>query len=84
MLQRVRDEAHRFANTFHRELRGKRMVSSQLDGIAGLGEVRAKRLVKEMKGVNAVKNASREDLGQLSWLPSSVADAIHAHFHPDI
>ena len=84
MLQRVRDEAHRFANTFHRELRGKRMVSSQLDGIAGLGEVRAKRLVKEMKGVNAVKNASREDLALLSWLPSAVADAIHSHFHPDI
>ena len=84
MLQRVRDEAHRFANTFHRELRGKRMVSSQLDGIAGLGEVRAKRLVKEMKGVNAVKNASREDLALLTWLPAAVADAIHAHFHPDI
>ena len=84
MLQRVRDEAHRFANTFHRELRGKRMVSSQLDGIVGLGEVRAKRLVKEMKGVNAVKNASREDLALLSWLPSAVADAIYAHFHTDI
>jgi excinuclease ABC subunit C len=84
MLQRVRDEAHRFANSFHRELRGKRMVSSQLDGIVGLGEVRAKRLVKEMKGVNAVKNASREELAALSWLPSAVADAIHAHFHKDI
>jgi excinuclease ABC subunit C len=84
MLQRVRDEAHRFANTFHRELRGKRMVSSQLDGITGLGEARAKRLVKEMKGVNAVKNASREDLALLSWLPTAVADAIHSHFHPDI
>jgi excinuclease ABC subunit C len=84
MLQRVRDEAHRFANTFHRELRGKRMVSSQLDGIVGLGEVRAKRLVKEMKGVNAIKSASREDFILLSWLPSAVADAIYAHFHPDI
>ena len=84
MLQRVRDEAHRFANTFHRELRGKRMVSSQLDGIPGLGEVRAKRLVKEMKGVNAVKNASREDLALFTWLPAAVADAIHTHFHPDI
>jgi excinuclease ABC subunit C len=84
ILQRVRDEAHRFANSFHRELRGKRMVSSQLDGIVGLGEVRAKRLVKEMKGVNAVKNASREELAALSWLPSAVADAIHAHFHKDI
>jgi excinuclease ABC subunit C len=59
-------------------------VSSQLDGIPGLGEVRAKRLVKEMKGVNAVKNASREDLALLTWLPAAVADAIHTHFHPDI
>ena len=84
MLQRIRDEAHRFANTFHRELRAKRMVSSSLDGIAGLGEMRAKRLVKEMGGVNAVKKASREDLALLSWLPSAVADAVHAHFHKDI
>jgi excinuclease ABC subunit C len=81
MLQRIRDEAHRFANSFHRELRGKRMVSSSLEGIAGLGEVRAKRLVKEMGGVNAVKRASLEDLAALSWLPTSVAEAIHARFH---
>ncbi len=81
MLQRIRDEAHRFANTFHRELRGKRMVSSSLDGIAGLGEARAKRLVRELGGVNAVKAASLEDLKLLSWLPESVAEAIHQKFH---
>ncbi len=81
MLQRIRDEAHRFANTFHRELRGKRMVSSSLDGITGLGEARAKRLVKEMGGVNAVKAASLDDLKLLSWLPESVAIAIHQKFH---
>ncbi|MFM9132436.1 MAG: excinuclease ABC subunit C, partial [Actinomycetota bacterium] len=57
-------------------------VSSSLDGIPGLGETRAKRLVKEMGGVNAVKKATREDLGLLSWLPAAVADAIHARFHP--
>ncbi len=83
MLQRIRDEAHRFANTFHRELRGKRMVSSSLDGIAGLGEARAKRLVKEFGGVTAVKNASREDFDLLTWLPSAVADAIYLRFHPE-
>ena len=44
MLQRIRDEAHRFANTFHRERRVKRMTASALDGIAGLGETRKKRL----------------------------------------
>lgn len=82
MLQRIRDEAHRFANTFHKELRDKRMVSSSLEGIAGLGEIRAKRLIKEMGGVNAVKKASRDDLALLTWLPTQVADAIHAKFHP--
>ena len=82
MLQRIRDEAHRFANTFHRELRGKRMVSSSLEGIAGLGESRAKRLVKEMGGVNAVKRAGLDDLAALSWLPEAVARAIHERFHP--
>jgi excinuclease ABC subunit C len=83
MLQRIRDEAHRFANTFHRELRGKRMVSSSLEGIPGLGELRAKRLVKEMGGVNAVKKATLEELTLLSWLPTAVATAIHQHFHPE-
>ncbi len=83
MLQRIRDEAHRFANTFHRELRSKRMVSSSLEGIPGLGEMRAKRLVKEMGGVNAVKSASLDDLTLLSWLPESVAQAIYERFHTD-
>ena len=62
MLQRIRDEAHRFANTFHRELRGKRMTTSSLDGIAGLGEARKKKLVQVMGGVNAVKKASLDEL----------------------
>src|SRR5688572_8062145 len=48
LLQRIRDEAHRFAITFHRELRAKRMTTSILDGIPGLGEARRKRLVKEL------------------------------------
>ena len=82
MLQRIRDEAHRFANAYHRELRGKRMVSSSLEGIAGLGEARAKRLVKEMGGVNKVKRASLEELRALPWLPDNVAEAIHGRFHP--
>ena len=51
LLQRIRDEAHRFAITFHRELRGKRMTTSVLDDIPGLGETRKKRLVKELGGV---------------------------------
>ncbi|MFM7755646.1 MAG: excinuclease ABC subunit UvrC [Actinomycetota bacterium] len=83
MLQRIRDEAHRFANTFHRELRQKRMVSSALDGIEGLGEARRKRLLKALGGINAVKSASLDDLLALTWLPDSVARSVYAHFHPD-
>jgi excinuclease ABC subunit C len=83
MLQRIRDEAHRFANTFHRERREKRMVASSLDDIPGLGEKRAKRLVKELGNVTAVKNASREQLRELTWLPDAVADAVYDRFHAD-
>ncbi len=81
MLQRIRDEAHRFANTFHRELRSKRMTSGSLSGIPGLGEARQKKLVKTFGGVNAVKSASLEDLLAVSWLPSAVAHAVHEKFH---
>jgi len=81
LLQRIRDEAHRFANAFHRELRGKRMTVSSLDGVAGLGEVRRKRLVAEMGGVGAVKRASLADLQALSWLPDEVADRLYQKLH---
>ena len=81
MLQRIRDEAHRFANSFHRELRDKRMVSSALDGIAGLGEARRKRIIKAFGGVNAVKKATLEELQAQSWLPEEVAQAIFNKFH---
>ncbi|MCX6522950.1 MAG: excinuclease ABC subunit UvrC [Actinobacteria bacterium] len=83
MLQRIRDEAHRFANGFHRELRGKRMTASSLDGIPGLGESRKKKLVQAMGGVTPVKKASLETLKDLSFLPDAVAEAIYAKFHPD-
>jgi excinuclease ABC subunit C len=81
MLQRVRDEAHRFANAFHRERRAKRMTTSALDGIPGLGEARRKRLIAAMGGVNAVKRADLEDLTALSFLPDAVARAIYDRFH---
>ena len=81
MLQRIRDEAHRFANSFHRELRDKRMVTSALDGIPGLGEARKKRIIKAFGGVNAVKKASLDDLQGQTWLPEEVALAIFNKFH---
>ncbi len=77
LLQRVRDEAHRFAITFHRERRGKRMTRSILDGIPGLGPARKARLVKELGGVNAVRAATLEQLHALPWLPDAVALAVY-------
>jgi excinuclease ABC subunit C len=81
MLQRIRDEAHRFANTFHAERRSKRMTRSSLDGIPGLGETRRNRLVKELGGVNAVKRASLDQLQGLPWLPDKVAASVYERFH---
>nr|MBA3655127.1 excinuclease ABC subunit UvrC [Actinomycetota bacterium] len=84
LLQRVRDEAHRFAIAYHRQLRGKRMTKSVLDDIPGLGPSRRKRLIAEFGGVTAVKTASIEQLHALKWLPHSVGDAVHSKIHgPD-
>jgi excinuclease ABC subunit C len=81
LMQRVRDEAHRFAITYHRELRGKRMTKSVLDDVPGLGPTRRKRLIKELGGVKAVKQASLDDLRALSWLPNAVAEAVYEKLH---
>lgn len=81
MLQRIRDESHRFAITFHRQLRDKRMTKSALDGIPGLGSTRKKRLTKELGGVNAVKRADQETLKALSWLPDEVAENVFRALH---
>lgn len=83
MLQRIRDEAHRFANSFHRERRSKRMTTSSLDGIPGLGPARRDRLVKALGGVRAVKAADLESLQALSFLPDAVAQAVFDKFHSD-
>jgi len=83
MLQRIRDEAHRFANSFHRELRDKRMKESVLDGIAGLGESRRQRLMKELGTLKAVKETPLDQLQALPWLPDAVALAIFQKIHGD-
>lgn len=81
LLQRLRDESHRFAITFHRELRAKRMTTSALDGIPGLGDTRRTRLIKELGGITKVREATLDDLKALTWLPDKVAESIHAHLH---
>ena len=80
MLQVVRDEAHRFANTFHRERRSKRMKASELDGIRGLGPKRRESLLAVLGGIAGVRAASAEQLAEL--LPTDVANAVHERLHP--
>ncbi len=81
LLQRVRDEAHRFAVTFHRQQRGSRMTASTLDGVPGLGPTRRKRLLEELGGVRAVRAADYADLAALPWLPEAVAGALYERLH---
>ena len=81
LLQRIRDEAHRFAITYHRQLRGKRMTTSAIDNIPGLGPTRKTRLLKELGGVRGVGRASLEDLKALPWLPDAVAEAVYDTLH---
>ncbi len=80
-LQRIRDESHRFAIGYHRQLRDKRMTRSVLDGIPGLGEKRKQRLVKELGGVRAVQAADLDQLRALAWLPDTVAVAVYDALH---
>ncbi|MSW92129.1 MAG: excinuclease ABC subunit UvrC [Actinobacteria bacterium] len=81
LLQRIRDESHRFAITYHRQLRDKRMTKSVLDDIEGLGPSRKKRLMKEFGGVKAVREATLDELRAFSWLPDAVADNVYAKLH---
>jgi excinuclease ABC subunit C len=82
LLQQIRDEAHRFAITFHRERRGKRMRQGALENIPGLGATRRERLMRELGGVRQVQLANYDDLAAISWLPTRVAEAIYSHLHP--
>lgn len=66
LLQRIQEEVHRFAITFHREQRGKSMVVSRLDAIPGIGEKRRKMLLKHFGSLRKIKEASIEDFRPLS------------------
>lgn len=81
LLQRLRDESHRFAIDYHRRLRNKRMTKSVLDDIPGLGPTRKKRLIKELGGIKRVRQAEMETLREISWLPDAVAEAVYAKTH---
>jgi excinuclease ABC subunit C len=81
LLQQVRDEAHRFAITYHRQLRGKKMTKSVLDEVPGLGPGRRARLLKQYGSVKRLRDVSEDDLLALSWLPDAVGRALYARLH---
>ena len=76
LLQRVRDEAHRFAVQYHRTLRKKRTISSVLDAIPGIGEKRRNALLKAFGSVDAIRAASAEDIAKIDGLNRPVAKKI--------
>ena len=76
MLQRIRDEAHRFAITYHRTLRGKRSLASVLDGVKGLGKLKKHALMERFRDLGGIINATKEELMQVEGIGEVQADRI--------
>lgn len=81
LLQQIRDEAHRFAITYHRQQRGKRMRASALDGIPGLGPTRRTDLVKHFGSVKRIRAASAEEIAEAPGIGPKLADVVFEHLH---
>ncbi len=81
LLRRIRDEAHRFALSFHRDKRSKRMNRSQLSQISGLGPSRIRELLEHFKSIDAIRIASKEDLSKVKGLGKNSVNDIYEYFH---
>jgi len=81
LLQRVRDEAHRFAISHHRQRRDRAMTESVLDGLPAVGPARKRALLSHLGSPDAVLAATREQLEAVPGLPAKVARELHAHLH---
>ncbi len=84
LVQRIRDEAHRFAITFHRSKRAKSMIATILDGVPGLGPKRRDRLMLEMGSLDTLRAATLEELTALPWLPAEVAQSLYDHLRAPV
>ncbi|WP_042146230.1 excinuclease ABC subunit UvrC [Paucisalibacillus sp. EB02] len=80
LIQRIQDEVHRFAITFHRQLRGKNLFQSELDKIPGVGEKRRKLLLSHFKSVKEIRNASIQDIAKLG-IPQNIAMIVLNHLN---
>lgn len=81
LITRIQDETHRFAIEYHRSLRGKTQVHSVLNDIEGVGEVRRKALLRYFKTIEAIKEASEDELAQAPSMNEQVAKAVYQFFH---
>ncbi len=84
LLQRIRDEAHRFAVTYHRKLRSRKLEESELDSIPGVGKKRKMDLLAAFGSLEAIKKASLDDLLATPYLPQNVAKTIWKHFNEQV
>jgi len=84
LLKKVRDEAHRFAITYHRKLRGKRTTASELDNIPGVGPSRRTALLNHFGSVKKIRAASAEEIAAVKNIPKKLADKIYRHFHGQV
>jgi excinuclease ABC subunit C len=82
LLRRLRDEAHRFAVSFHRQQRSERMRRSRLDEIPGLGHYRQKQLLGEFRSIDYIREATPERIAQVPGIGPQMAKQIYAYFHP--
>ena len=83
LITRIQDEAHRFAITYHRQLRSKGQLHSVLDDIKGIGPARRKDLIKSFQGIDDIKNASIEELASVGSMNRASAKAVFDFFHND-
>lgn len=81
LITRIQDEAHRFAITYHRSLRGKQSITSQLDEIEGIGAKRRMALMKHFESIDDIKKASVDDLRVVDGMNEKAALAVHEYFH---
>ena len=81
LVMRIRDEAHRFAVTYHRTRRGKAMTQSSLDALAGVGPVRRKRLLTAFGSVGAIKRASVDEIAAVKGMTPALASTIKSQLN---
>ena len=82
LLRRLRDEAHRFAVSFHRQQRSDKLTRSHLDEIPGLGKHRQKLLLAHFRSVDYIRQASLSQLMEVSGIGNKLAEEIYNYFHP--